>query len=224
VQTAAKRKRNGLILTGLSGGYIISDMARPSYKLNIIVGTANELKIGGVRLVCGKLMAAGFLQGGFEVTGVDIPSGVSRTPLTFKETEQGAINRAQGAWQALKEKGREGMGVGIEAGVDLRRQETGTFVAVARVSKKNLDAPTIFIAQSATFPLFKKHVAFLKEGMSLGEILRAESKGRLHSDSGGGGYDALVTGGVATREDVLYLALLSAIIRSLRDQKIYHEL
>ena len=116
------------------------------------------------------------------------------------------------------------MAVGIESGVDLKNQETRTFVAVARVSKKNPRKPQIFTASSANFPLFKKHIILLQKGKSLGEVLKMESDGKLNPNSGGGGYDALVTDGIATREQVLHLALLSAIIRSLRDKRIYHNL
>jgi len=82
----------------------------------------------------------------------------------------------------------------------------------------------VFITPSVSFPLFRKHVKLLKAGKSLGEVLRLESEGKLHPDLKGGGYDALVTRGVITREEVLYPALLSAIIRSLRDRRIYYDL
>ena len=199
-------------------------MSRPTYKLKICAGTDNDLKVGVGITVCKDLVSVGYLLGGFEIFRRNISSGVSRTPLTFKETLQGAINRALGSWETVRAEGRAGMGWGIESGVDIVLQETATFVAVARVSKANPDKPQIFTAQSATFPLFKKHIPLLKAGKSLGSILKDESGGKFHPNAGGGGYDSLATAGLVTREDVLYLPLLSAIIRSLRDQRIYHDI
>ena len=62
--------------------------ARQTYKLIIVVGTSNKLKVAGVKRVCRKLFKAAFLQGGYEVSGIDILSKVSRTPLTFAETKK----------------------------------------------------------------------------------------------------------------------------------------
>lgn len=72
--------------------------------IDIVVGSANHVKIEAVRTVMERV------YGKVKVTGVDVPSGVPEQPLG-EQTREGAVNRAKAAI------GDHDLSVGIEAGV-----------------------------------------------------------------------------------------------------------
>ena len=84
--------------------------------MKIAVGSQNPVKIESVKRAFEKVF------GNCEVVGASVPSGVSDMPITFKETAEGARNRALGA---IKKVGAD-FGVGLEGGFENR--ELGTFL------------------------------------------------------------------------------------------------
>ncbi len=72
--------------------------------IDIVVGSANHVKIEAVRSVMERI------YGKVKVTGVDVPSGVPDQPKE-EQTREGAVNRAKAAL------GDHDLSVGIEAGV-----------------------------------------------------------------------------------------------------------
>ncbi|MGZ0086767.1 DUF84 family protein [Caldibacillus thermoamylovorans] len=71
----------------------------------IAVGTKNEAKIAAVRAVFGET--------GDRIIPLEVPSGVSRQPLSDEETRRGAIERAKRALEAIE----ADIGIGLEGGV-----------------------------------------------------------------------------------------------------------
>lgn len=94
--------------------------------MKIAVGSQNPVKIESAKRAFEKVF------GSCEVVGVPVPSGVSDMPITFKETAEGAKNRALGAIKKID----ADFGVGLEGGFE--RKELGTFlIGVIAVVDKN---------------------------------------------------------------------------------------
>lgn len=93
-------------------------------KLSVVVGSRNPVKIGAVRVVLQRAIAENLIPNftDFEVTGVEVESGVSVQPVGDEETLQGASNRAAKVLQATE---NADWGVGIEGGI--LRLEEGIF-------------------------------------------------------------------------------------------------
>lgn len=71
------------------------------------VGSGNPLKISAAEEVLGEAWP------GTRVTGIEVPSGVSHTPLTNEETIAGARERAR----AARARAGHGWGIGLEGGM-----------------------------------------------------------------------------------------------------------
>jgi len=84
--------------------------------MKIAVGSQNPVKIESVKRAFEKVF------GNCEVVGASVSSGVSDMPVTFKETAEGAKNRAIAA---ITKVGAD-FGVGLEGGFEER--ELGTFL------------------------------------------------------------------------------------------------
>lgn len=85
-------------------------------KLIVAVGSRNPVKIEAVRVVLERAIQENLLPDftKFEVTGLEVESGVSVQPVGDEETLQGASNRAAKVLQAT-ENGH--WGVGLEGGI-----------------------------------------------------------------------------------------------------------
>ena len=77
--------------------------------MQLIVGSANEIKVGAVR----EIVPEYAFFAGAEVCGFDAPSGVSAQPKSLEETITGAMHRARGAWDS----GAYTAAFGIESGL-----------------------------------------------------------------------------------------------------------
>jgi inosine/xanthosine triphosphatase len=79
--------------------------------IRVVVASNNPVKIEAVRL--------GFVtwlkEDEIIVTGIDVPSGIGKQPMTDSETYLGASNRVNSATQALPD---ADFWVGIEGGVE----------------------------------------------------------------------------------------------------------
>lgn len=87
---------------------------------SIGVGSANVVKVRAARYVFGLFPE--FRD--YEVIGKNVPSGVSRQPLSWEETTRGAENRAIASFSGF-------ISVGIESGIFPFRDEWYNVVAVA---------------------------------------------------------------------------------------------
>ena len=98
--------------------------------MKIAVGSKNPVKIKASKIAFSKA----FPDKKIEVIGVNVSSGVSEMPLSFKEMVKGAQNRAE---KALEAEGAD-FGVGIEGG--LEEEEIGVFLSgfVALLSKEGV--------------------------------------------------------------------------------------
>lgn len=71
--------------------------------MKITIGSLNPTKVGAVKSVFKE----------YSVDGLNVPSNVSKQPMTDDETMQGAINRANNA----RIEGNSELGIGLEGGV-----------------------------------------------------------------------------------------------------------
>ena len=126
--------------------------------MKIIVGSKNQVKVGIVQEIVKeypKLAKA-------EVTGVEVPSGVSDQPLSLEEIMEGAINRAKGAYQSSE----CDYSVGIESGLH-QVPRAGYLESTACIF---YDRKNIYPGLSASFPCPKNVIdLILNKGLNLSE-------------------------------------------------------
>lgn len=105
---------NGELSTGATRVAFQGDFGYIRGTMRIIVGTTNEVKIGAVRQLAPDYPCIAAA----EITGIDVPSGVSEQPKSLKETMTGAMHRAGGAWGLGKLSAANGdLSFGIESGL-----------------------------------------------------------------------------------------------------------
>jgi inosine/xanthosine triphosphatase len=97
----------------------------------------------------------------FRIRGLEVPSGVSRQPLTDEETLQGALNRASRACQADP---AADFWVGIEGGVEARGDELAAFAWVVVQSTTQVGK-----GRTGTFFLPPPVANLVRQGVELGE-------------------------------------------------------
>lgn len=123
--------------------------------MNIIIASRNPVKIEAVRLG----YAAMFPGAEFDVSGVDVPSGVSDQPMTDAETLTGARNRAENARRAAPD---AGLWVGIEGGIEDGPSGMHAFAWVVVLGARSGEART------GTFTLPGEVARLVREGVELG--------------------------------------------------------
>src|SRR5574342_3631 len=75
--------------------------------MKINVGSKNEIKVSAVK----ETVSNYSIISDAEISGMEVPSGVSEQPKSLEETVQGAINRAKGAFNGCD------LSFGIESGI-----------------------------------------------------------------------------------------------------------
>ena len=122
----------------------------------VIVASKNPVK-----LQCTKQgFQKAFPSDLFEFEGVAVPSGVSDQPMTDAETFQGAYNRARNAREAQP---TAHYWVGIEGGIESRKDEMNAFAWVVILTKTQMGK-----ARTAAFQLPPRIVELINEGVELG--------------------------------------------------------
>lgn len=123
----------------------------------IIVASNNPVKIGATL----EGFQTMFPSDIFEVEGVNVPSGVRDQPLSNQETLQGALQRAEAAYQREQ---HADYWVGIEGGIEETQGEMEVFAWVVVKSASMLGR-----GKTGTFFLPRAVVKLIKEGKELGE-------------------------------------------------------
>jgi inosine/xanthosine triphosphatase len=124
--------------------------------MKIIVSSKNPVKINSTSEAFKKV----FPKEKFETVGISVSSEVSDQPMTEEETLQGAMNRANNAYNETKD---ADFWVGIEGGIQEINNELMTFAWVY-IKTENI----IGKGRSASFFLPNKIVKLIKEGKELG--------------------------------------------------------
>ena len=123
----------------------------------IIIASKNPVKINSVKSGFVKMFPGEL----FEFEGLTFPSGVSDQPLTNEETLQGAVNRAENAFNSIP---AADYWVGIEGGIEVINSEMEAFAWVVIKDKTATGK-----ARTGTFFLPPKVVSLINEGKELGE-------------------------------------------------------
>lgn len=164
--------------------------------MKVVVGSLNPVKINAVKIAFSKYFDD------VNVTGVKAGSNVRDTPLSDKETRQGAINRANNIFDFKND-----FSVGLEGG--LHETSDGNFLfGWAAILDKNKN---IGLGSSGRFLIPNELVKQLKLGKDLGPLI-SEITGinELGKKQGAVG---LATHNVITRTDFLMNATIFALVR-----------
>ncbi len=138
----------------------------------------------------------------FEIAGVNVPSGVRDQPLSDQETLQGALQRAEGAFQC--EQGAD-YWVGIEGGIEEIQGEMEVFAWAVVKSSAILGK-----GKTGTFFLPQAVVKLVKEGKELGEADDIVFK--RHNSKQENGAVGILTDNVIDRTGFYKVAVLLALI------------
>jgi non-canonical (house-cleaning) NTP pyrophosphatase len=169
-------------------------------KIKIAVGTTSEQKLKYLKEVLKGLKVKA------ELFTVAAKSGVPEQPKTSEETEKGAINRAIGAANEIK---NEDFSIGIEVGYHQEKQGYEMFCWVAIMDKTGYQISS----QSHKFLLPKYFQNLLQEDIYLGDNLDGylqKSKDRKHKK--------YVDDIVRNRKSFIENALRNALIRYLNKE------
>lgn len=123
----------------------------------VIVASNNPVKINAAKIAF-QIMFPGE---SFEFEGASVLSGVSDQPSDNDETMQGALNRANNAYKAIRS---ADFWVGIEGGVQKSAEGMEAFAWVAVKSSSGIGK-----ARTGTFFLPKRVVELIEQGKELGE-------------------------------------------------------
>lgn len=163
--------------------------------MNIIIGSNNRAKIKAVKTV--------FTSS--EVIPLLSPSNVSPQPLTEKETQQGAINRAYYCAKKMP----QSLCIGLEGGVTIIDHTLYLCSWGALVVSGEL-----YTAGGSNIPLPNDFIEPLQNGVELGELM--ESYSQLSDVRHQEGAVGIFTNGVISRSD-----LFVHIVKLLKGQMDY---
>jgi len=168
----------------------------------IAVGTTSDQKIKYLKEVLKELKIKS------EVVAVDVRSGVAEQPKTSDETEQGAINRANGAFEKDK---KADFAIGIEVGY--HKNSKGEYEMFCWVTIFGKDGYQIS-SQSHKFLLPKYHQELLKKDIYLGDNLDGYIKNKKEKNHIKKHIDEIVR----YRKPFIENALKNALIRYLNKE------
>lgn len=170
----------------------------------VIVGSTNPVKVQAARQGFEKM----FPGETFEVSGVNVASGVPDQPFGDAETLLGARNRAQ----AVKSLHPEAdFCVGMEGGVVERGDGLITYAWFVVLTKEGSETRS----KTAEMPLPPKVAKLVREGVELGHANDAVFS--IENSKHGEGMSGLLTGGLMPRvfyyETAFYFALAPIKLR-----------
>jgi len=166
-------------------------------KTVFVVGTQNPVKVQAVAEVVRQFWPEA------EVFGIKVNSGVEKQPKTNSKTRQGALNRAK---SALKISAEADYGVGLESGVEFRKDGLWTFGWVVVINRQG----KVGLAKTVEFRLPEGLAQMIKEGIEQGE---ADARYFHRNDSGQSeGTVGLLTKGKVNREQAFSQATIFALV------------
>jgi len=170
----------------------------------VAIGSKNKAKIRGVKRAFSLIGAREF---------VEVPvKGFKEQPIGVFETFIGAAKRAVEALNALK--GKEGFGVGVEAGIVVFRgiPLSGQIAVIT-------DGTRYSMGFSSFFPLPKRFYGEVLRGRELGDIM--ENATGIEGIAEGIGAIGYFSQGLMTRTELSFQAVLSAILPWINPQTEY---
>jgi len=163
------------------------------------VGSTNPTKVGAARRAFATLFPD------VEVTGVEVPSGVSEQPVGHEETIRGALQRARRAREALN----ADWGIGLEGGVLFRGDECWQIQYCAVVHRDGRTG----LAGGLQFLLPPVVAEEIRKGGEVGPLFDQLS-GEKDTKRKGGAIGFLTKGAIL-REDLYTYMVTGALIRFL---------
>jgi inosine/xanthosine triphosphatase len=176
-------------------------MTSSSDRKSISVGTKNPAKIKAVKDGFSRVWP----EFAWEITGIDVSSGVSAQPMTDEETIQGALNRA---YRSI-EKQPASYGVGVEGGLHLIGNfwfDCGWIVVVDQFGQEGIGSTARIITPSSM-------IEKIKAGQELGYVVD-EFFGTKNAKQGDGHF-GLMTNGAITRTSGYADGVVMALARFL---------
>lgn len=179
-------------------------------KIVIVVGSVRQVKVNAVTEALAWF--GPFLNEGaqFEVTGVDVPSGVRHTPLTREDTMAGARQRAEALRRIARENNEPWKYfVGLEGGLDVIREGEVRRVFLENWAYASDRSGLGFFGQSGAVMLpdaLSKSV--MDEGVELSEAIDAFAGSKGIRDANGAW--GILTRNLITRQDAFRAAVINA--------------
>ena len=166
----------------------------------IAVGTRNPAKIEAVQRAVARIWPEA------EVISVDVPSGVSRQPLTDEEAIRGAMNRAS----RCRESADADLGIGLEGcTVDTDR---GMFLSGWVAASDRSGA--VGLGSGGRLLLPDSIADEVRSGRELGPVM--DGVAGMENTKQGEGAVGILTGGLVPRADAFERSVLFALSRFLR--------
>lgn len=164
----------------------------------IVVASLNPVKIAATEAGFARM----FPNDTFEITGCDVPSGVSDQPMSRAETLRGATNRADAALATVQD---VAYAVGIEGGLEdvNGRLEVFAYVVVS-------DGKRHGTAQTGVFTLPEEVSTLVRGGMELGDA--DDVVFRRENSKQGNGSIGILTDDAITRTEYYIHAVIMALI------------
>ena len=165
--------------------------------ITVCVGSVNSVKVRGVRRAFEKFFRY------VEVVPVEV-AGVAAQPLSFEDVVRGAISRAS---EALRACGGRGLGVGVEAGI---------FSFASRYFDVHAacvyDGSRRFLGFSPAFQVPSRFVELIRSGefKELEEVVDRHFGTERIGEKGG--LISLLTRGEVVREELVYYAVVMALV------------
>lgn len=177
-----------------------------SKKILFAIGSQNRVKIQAVKNVVKQFWPEA------EVFRVKAPSWVGIQPKTGQETKKGAINRAVAA---LNKSRNADFGVGLESGIEFRKDGVWTFGWAAIVDQKGKTG----LAKTVEFKLPQGLAKLIKNGVEQGkadaQFFKRDDRGEKEGTVG------LLTKGKIKRAEAFSQAIIFALAPFLNPQ--YYE-
>jgi inosine/xanthosine triphosphatase len=166
----------------------------------VVIGSQNPSKVSAVK----KAFNTVFPEEDFIYESVSVSSGVSRQPLTERETEKGAMNRIEACKEGFP---KANYWVGIEGGVEPVKED---LLLVEWVYVLNTDGE-IGKGRGLSFIVPSKMAKDISKGLSIGQ-----TNDRIFNKNNTGdgiGLVGTLTKELITREEFLKEACIVALIR-----------
>lgn len=166
-------------------------------KRKVIVGSTNPVKINSV----GEAFSMVFPKISWEVTGVDVASGVSNQPNSNEESIHGARNRAKHALM----KGKADFSVGLEGGLENISGLWFTrawIVVQSKIGDEGIGSTISMYVPSEVMRLIEK-------GVELGHA--NDKVFGMKNSKHAGGHFGLMTNNIITREKAYTDGIISAL-------------
>jgi inosine/xanthosine triphosphatase len=156
----------------------------------VVIGSQNPAKVSAVK----KAFNTVFPKEEFVFESLSVDSGVSRQPLTEKETKKGAMNRIKACKKAFP---KANYWVGVEGGVEFVKED---LLLVEWVYVLNTDGE-IGKGRGLSFPVPTKMAKDISRGLSIGQS--NDSFFNKNNTGDGIGLVGTLTKGYITREQFL---------------------